>query len=448
MKMNRLFTSPKLILFIFLLQSSLGFSQTMGNRMIGMHPAPSQNGNYDSAIYYAQNACVKVVNMLCTWSSLETKPKVYDNYLLSIANAYYPVKGLKVSLNIAPVNTNILEVPTDLKSVTFSDTLMIHRFERLIDFVFKQIPAIDLYSLNIGNEYDISFGTNGALWNQYKVFYDSVKTYIKNSHPNLNVGTTITWAGITDAATKSFAHLLNQNSDIISTTYYGLNSDFTVKQPAQIPTDFAAAVTEYPSTPIYFQECGYPSSDTCKSTEALQSQFIFYVFNTWDFYETQIPYISFLNETDLSQAAVDTLAKYYNFNNSTWKEYLRSLGLRTYPGNGKSKQAYDMLVYLAKARSACDPTGIGPEPKQSHAFIYPNPFSNDPKLILPDAWMIEEQVNVIIYDPLGKKHMVSEFKKNLGTTEIDLPASSFGPGIYFYEVTGKNHSLRGSMIKD
>jgi hypothetical protein len=254
-----------------------------------------------------------------------------------------------------------------------------------------------------------------------------VKNYVKKTHPGLNTGTTLTWAGLTGSASKAFCHSLNLNSDIISTTYYGIDSVFIVKQPSAIPNDFAALVTEYPTKPIYYQECGYPTSDTCKSNDSLQSVFVYYVFSTWDVYKTQIPFIAFLSLTDMSYAQVDTLANYYNFHNATWMEYLRTLGLRTYPGNGTSKAGYNMLAYQAYIRGACSVTGIEQPVTSEVISVYPNPAQQSVNI---DMGGEGTQYTMRLYDLPGNCLLT----KTITGNKVVLNISTFGKGLYFIEV--------------
>src|ERR1035437_5766769 len=146
---------------------------------------------------------------------------------------------------------------------------------------------------------------------------------------------------------------------------------------------FGQLVSEYPnaSQPIYFVECGYPSSASCGSSLALQSQFIQKVFAAWDTYASNIKYITFFKTTDWSQGAVDTLAVYYGLAQDTaFKEYLRTLGLRTYPGNGTNKPAYDTLQCQLDRRgfcaTSCAASGIDESfPNAIEVTLSPNPFN-------------------------------------------------------------------------
>jgi hypothetical protein len=408
----------------------------MGNRTIGIHVTQAQNQQYDSAIVnFVKPPCIKVVDLFFTWKDIEPSPFTYSHTKtdtnLRIANFYYSpaYRDLPIDLQIAPINSSHKEVPTDLMGTTFDNITMIHRFEKMIDTVFSKLNNLQIHSLNIGNEHDAFIGSDTNKRNQYKTFYDSVKTYIKSTHPNLKIGTTFTFGGLTGSSSALY-QAINQNSDIISLTYYGITSSYMAK-PSNCPiTDFAAITSLYPSTPIYIQECGYPSSTTCGSSDVQQAQFINNVFNTWDNLSTRIPYISFFQLTDWSQAAVDTFAVYYGNSTTVFKEFLRTLGLRTYAGMGTNKTAYDTLVSQASIRGACLTSAIDEKTIEPEINIFPNPCASSFTLRL-DA--ISGPFKLYLYDISGKKILEKSGDINNGSLQT-FDISFLASQLYICEI--------------
>jgi len=239
-------------------------------------------------------------------------------------------------------------VPSDLTLTAMSSTVMINRFNRLLDSIKIHIPNVTLSSLIIGSEHDVYFGSNATKWADYTTFYNAVITHAKIIWPGIKVATELTFSGITTYST--FANTLNTNSDYIGVSYYPLNANFTVKPISTIPTDFAILINLYPSKPICFYQYGYPSSSTCNSSDILQSQFITKTFQTWDMYPNNIRLIDFTWIHDLDPAYVTSLGAYYNLNDPIFLEYLRTLGLRTWAGKGTDKPALHELRCQAKVR--------------------------------------------------------------------------------------------------
>ena len=377
-----------------------------GDRILAWQVDMAENNNYDSAYTYAQTACMESVHLFYTWSSLEDSTNVFNStYMdatLSIADIYFPAYGTKVELQIAPLNTGAVEVPTDLLNTNFDDPVLINRFKILLDTLFSRIPNIELSALNIGNEHDINFGVDAAQYSAYKTFLDSVIPYAKQVYFNLHgtdlkVGTTFTHHSLTNPLTSALCQTVNASCDVITTTYYPLNPDFTMKAPSSVSGDFDDLVAIYsnPAKPIYFAECGYASSAVCNSSEALQAEFYENVFTAWDNHYDNIKYITLFKTTDWSQSDVDTLAAYYGLsNNNEFKEYLRTLGVRTYPGNGTDKMAYNTILCELDNRNWCavDCPLLGTDQHSNGGHdsfrVYPNPVKHTLTANLPASGTI------------------------------------------------------------
>ena len=317
-------------------------------RTLGLHVGGSELSTYDGAVHLARSAGVSAVPLLLPWKSLETAPGVYDGTLLDIVNAYYPATSIRVSLTIAALNTNVNELPSDLSTLPFDHPTVLARFRQLLDFVFARIPALDLVSLNIGNEVDASL--SGAVEvGRYATFYAAAADYARSKRSGLLVGVVVSFTGLT-GPDKALFQSLNASSDIISVTYYPLTGDFKVRPPSAVASDVQAVLEAYPATPIYIQEAGYPSSAACDSSEQAQAEFVREVFKAWDAHADRIPFLAFLSQTDWPPAVVDDLSAYYHLSTPGFKGYLGSLGLRTWSGTGTDKPAWSTLRTEAAAR--------------------------------------------------------------------------------------------------
>lgn len=319
-----------------------------GSRILAIDINEAENKDYAAAFSTAQQIGINDVGLTFDWNTLEPETQKYDAKLLSIANIFYPPKKIGISLTIRPISTNRKVVPSDLMDVSFDDPQMIWRFKSLIDFVFSQIPDLKIDSLVIGSEFDTLLGDDPLLWKQYINFYKIISSYIRKKHPGLKIAAEGTFNGITGKS-KMQLKVLNQYSDIIGVSYYPLNSDFTVKDPGVVSHDFAAVSTLYPAREIWFYQLGYPSGELLKSSEAKQSQFISEVFKAWD-KNKQIRMVDFTWMHDLPQTSLDFNAKYYGFSDPLFLEFLRTLGLRYYPGTGTDKPAFRTLKNEANLR--------------------------------------------------------------------------------------------------
>ncbi|GAB4417371.1 MAG: hypothetical protein Kow002_03740 [Anaerolineales bacterium] len=323
----------------------------MGNRLLGIDITPASDNDYDKAVALAKEAGAEVVSLSIFWDEIETSPGVFQSKInwLKIANSYYPAQELRVALVISVIDTNQNRLPDDLKEKPFDHPDTIARFKNFLEYVFSQIPDLELVSLSIGNEVDIYLGMDAGKWEQYKNFYNAALKYAHQLHPNLLIGIKATLPGLTGDR-RDHLETLNRNSDVILVTYYPLEGDFTVKEPVAVREDFQKLTALYPGRLIYFHETGYPSGARCDSSEQKQAEFVRQVFGAWDEHHDQIGLVIFTWLTDVSPESVREMEKYYGLSDKTFLEYLGTLGLRHHLGT--DKDAFSALKLEVQKRSA------------------------------------------------------------------------------------------------
>lgn len=333
-------------------QAALPMPSKEADRILGLDLSLPDDGDFDRAFNMAYELGVREFSLSLGWDDLETSPGEFSpapNWL-AIANQYYgKVEGVVLSLMIGPIDTNIDRMPSDLKGRDFDDPQVIHRFQVLLDYVFTQIPDLELSSLSIGNEIDAFLGASADRWGQYQTFYQAAVEYARGLRPGLLVGAKAQYSGLLGDA-QTYLQALNAASDVILVTYYPLNDDFTVREPGTVSEDFNVLTTAYDNRVIHILEAGYPTSEVLNSSEAKQAQFIRAVFEAWDTHASQIRVVSFTWLTDLSTNAVRDLEDYYGFSARNFAEFLRTLGLRTYEGGGVDKQGFQVLLEEAGRR--------------------------------------------------------------------------------------------------
>lgn len=393
--------------------------------------------NYDSCFAVGKNLGMQQTGIFQNWTALETSPNVYNFGILDIANIYYPAYNMPLDLTITPIHTNKLEVPSDLVNTAFNSTVMIARFNKLLDSVKAHMPNVILSSLVIGSEHDVYMGNNTTLWSNYTVFYNAVTAHAKVLWPGLKVATELTFDGITNYS--ALAQTLNTNSDYIGVSYYPLNSNFTVKPVTTVPTDFATLVGLYPSKKLCFYQYGYPSSTICNSSNTLQAQFITQTFLSWDMYAANIRMIDFTWLHDLDPVQVAFWGNYYGLTNPAFLEFLKTLGFRNYGGNGSDKPALNELRCQAKQRGfnilplSCSITSVNENSYPSVVTVFPNPATTILNIKGADF------SDVIICDVLGK-----ELKVQILNDQINI--SNLNNGIYFLRLPGETKTITKLVV--
>jgi len=315
-----------------------------GTRALGLFVGEAEDGDFDAAMDLAQDAGVSVVHLAFNWNEIETAPQVYGNAFLGIADIYFPARGVTVYLTLQPINTVRTEVPSDLAGLAWDDPQMIARFNQLLDYVFAQIPAVDVGVLAIGNEVD-GVLASAAEYAAYKRFFLATRAHARTLRPGLRVGVTAMFDGLMGSP-RDWLVDLNAAADFVSVTYYPITA-FMVRAPTVVAGDFAALVALYPNKAIVVQECGYPSSPDCGSTEQMQRDFVVEAFRAWDA-QPGIEHVSFFKQTDWADATVDSLLVYYGFSTPEFRGFLGSLGMRRF--DGTAKPAWNTFVAEAAAR--------------------------------------------------------------------------------------------------
>jgi len=320
-----------------------------GDRLLGIDVTQAADEDFDQAFRVARAAGLQFASLSIAWDDLEPRSGEYtaDPNWLAIANSYYAAEHVPLALTVSPIDTNRVRLPEDLRGRDFNDPEVIARFERLLDYVFTQVPEVDLTVLAIGNEVDATLGADVEAWEQYTEFVNAAAAHARTARPGLRVGVKLTMSGLA-GETLGAARALNEQTDIILVTYYPLRSDFGVRQPSVVPGDFATIASSFPSRPIGFLEVGCPSSERLGSSEALQAEFVRYVFEAWDAHAGQIELLNFTWLTDAPEASVDEWSDYYGLRDDRFAAYLSSLGLRQ--SDGTAKVALDVLAAEARAR--------------------------------------------------------------------------------------------------
>ncbi len=318
-------------------------------RLLGIALNYASNETFDKAFAEAQKAQINFTTLPINWDDIESSPNKYnpETNFLKIANIFYPANKIKIALELNPIDTVKTRIPKDLKGKRFDDPKFISRFKSFLDWSFKQIPDLELISLSIGNEIDIYLASDEKKWRQFEIFFKEVSAHARKLRPGLKVGTKVTVNGMTKNTIEN-AKSINKLSDIILTTYYHLDDDFTVKSPETIGDIFKQVSELHKDKPIYFLEIGYPSGKLCDSSEEKQAEFIKHSFESWDNYSNNIKALNFTWLTDISSDSASFFTKYYGVENKRFREYLATLGLRT--NKGKAKTSFGQLIKEVKKR--------------------------------------------------------------------------------------------------
>ncbi|MHC4661000.1 MAG: carboxypeptidase-like regulatory domain-containing protein [Planctomycetota bacterium] len=324
-----------------------------GNRLLGINPHPSVDGDDASAFDICLSAGVNAVTTGFSWSELEVDPGVFDYTEIDIINSIYATGNVKVILMLNPIETDWKSVPTHLESVAFDNSLMIDSFNMFLDNVFARLPSLDIDTLLIGNEVNGYIGDYDK-WDEYRIFYEAVGAYARILRPGMKIGVETMFEGMISVYPDKIK-TLNQSSDVLAITYYPdieIAGHISFPEISVIKDDFTALAATYPGEQIYIIEMGYSSSHLLNSSEIEQEKFIREAFRVWDNHVSQFEFISFFMLHDYSAEYIDPLLEALGItehpNYAEIRESFITLGLRTC--SGQDKLAFPELILEAEKR--------------------------------------------------------------------------------------------------
>jgi hypothetical protein len=302
-----------------------------GTRHLGLHITLAENQDYPAAFAEARTAGIDCVPFTMQWSTLEVSGMYDPQGLLNDLNEFYGAQPVSLSLCLSPIAADRRDLPDDLMQVSFDDSVMVQRFDQLLDTVHAHLTATSLRYLLIGNEVDLYFSIHPEEWSAYATFCAAVRNHARTLWGNqLLVGAETTLGANLGTSYPAIAKL-NASLDMVCLTYYPLSSTFTMNPVSFANNDFEQLLQQYPGKPVLMQECGYATSPLCSGSDTAQASFVRDVFKIWDRHEDQMIYLAFLWLNDLSNTQAQSESIYYGLNGTAvdqaFTAYIGSLGL-------------------------------------------------------------------------------------------------------------------------
>jgi len=314
---------------------------------------PTASGTLDDAFIEVLSGGVYSYTLTVYWLALQptsdeiTLAPLTDSLTILEAFDLFPY------LSIPTIDTVNLVAPPEFMNpgnpaqladgLHFNDPALIESFGALLDEVVPVLVDHGGFYLSVGNEVDGWLSANPNELAAYLEFVSAARERVHAIAPELAVGVTMTYSGAVQY--PYMLEALKGVSDVVSFTYYPLNPDFTVRDPSVVADDMDTLVELAGDTPLILQEVGYPSGYLTESTNGssgdLQARFVENIFTAIAAHP-EIRFVSFLQLGDWSDATCDFYSGYYGVGLDTFREYLCTLGLRTY--SGEAKPAYQVFL--------------------------------------------------------------------------------------------------------
>ena len=284
-------------------------------------------------------AGVTTVSLSPIWKDVEKTAGKYDFNELDFNAQLARENNLPIYLNIRIIDTNNRGLPAPYASWNFDDPRLA---KRLIDLIHALAPRVrgQIRWISIGNEVDEYFSSHGGEIAAYRTLLDRVLPTVRTSFPGALFTVNCTFHGVDRINTE--LRPITEITEFTSLTYYPLNPDFTFRDPADVPGDFAKMFQAARGKRVFFQELGYASSERVNSSQEKQARFMKNVLDTLGRHRRQTIGAHFVWMSDIPLAMADKFGEYYKLPNSDrFKAFLASLGY--FDRQGRPKQAWTVF---------------------------------------------------------------------------------------------------------
>lgn len=181
---------------------------------------------------------------------------------IHIVNLVLGTNDVRASLAIAALDATGSRLPPDLAGKALDDVAVTSRYDLVTDYVFTQLPDLELDVYLVAIDVDATLGADPAKWSAFAGFVTKVATHARPKRPNLKVGFALSAAALLEK--KDLVAAALAASDVVVVTQ---------------PTSFDAIADAAPAgKPIFVHRIALDAGDA---------------FGQWDRHVDRIPIVTF-----------------------------------------------------------------------------------------------------------------------------------------------------------
>jgi len=322
------------------------------------------------------------------WTTLEPTPGQIDLTTLTTLLDIVVAARFTPYLVIMTANTNLLDVPADLKDpndpsrlrpdLTWNSPEVLDRFGALLDGVAPALHDTGGFYLSVGNEVDILLSRSPAEAQAFAGFVsaarDRVHALAPPGEPPLAVGANLTFEVLERPQSAGVAARVLPQCDWASFTYYP-TPGFGVLDPSLVGEHLDAYLALAGEKPVLLQEVGYPSGwrdapagtpgagpgggPGNGSSESAQASFLREL-KSGVLARPQIRFVSVLHLADWSGPTLDRFEQLYGLSDPRFREFLGTLGLAWEDATPKAgyPDLLDLIAGLRQTRADLNRDGV------------------------------------------------------------------------------------------
>ncbi|MDX2064118.1 MAG: hypothetical protein SFX74_00090 [Fimbriimonadaceae bacterium] len=283
------------------------------------------------------------------WKEIETGPGMFDLKKIDDNLGLARFVGAEPYVTIKIINTTAREVPTDLQEQAWDSPVMIARFQEFLRAILPRFGN-RVKALSIANEADIYFADKADELDGFMRLYRATKSTLKTSAPDLPIGVTTTWEGI--STRKSICQTLQQESEFLFLTYYAVRPDYSLQPNTEVRKHLAEMAAFTGTKPWVLQEFGQPASPVLGASDATQDAFLKETLRVLPEFAPRLKAAVYFSQVDFSPELVTALKTYYGAQDPRFAAFLGSLGLRD--ATGKARPGLRTLREFLRSRQSPD----------------------------------------------------------------------------------------------
>ncbi len=271
---------------------------------------------------------------------------VISNQALHVVNLVLSDRRVEATLSIEAVGLEGSRAPADLAARPLDDAQLEARYDKLLDYVFSQLPDTTLTALVVASSVDAWLTADPRRAPAFAAFVAHVATHARTLRPGLKVGFAVD--PLTAAARAADLAAAWRSSDFVAFDYIS-GPRLGGAQPTD--SDVAKMITLADSAigtkPVLLRQAGYPSSAT-GGPEGAQATFVTEVFRAWDRRADRILGLVFRELDDATPQQTAALAARTGRSDPGFLTVFGSLGMHDV--KYREKPAFSVLRREARAR--------------------------------------------------------------------------------------------------
>lgn len=133
-----------------------------------------------------------------------------------IVNLILGTSDVRAVFAVAALDETGPRLPPDLAGRALDDVAVTNRFDAVTDYVFSQMPDLQLDAYLVAVDVDATLGTDAAKWGAFAGFVSKVGTHARSKRPGLRIGFVVSAAALVEKTNLAASALAAADVVVVS----------------------------------------------------------------------------------------------------------------------------------------------------------------------------------------------------------------------------------------